>query len=128
MQPANIATYQFQIAYHDRQGTLMRILGIVTRRGLGLPYLRAERAGAAHRVTLRVAVNPKQLGQLRREWSVTPDVIEILEPVRVLGAADTLERMQRVVSARMRRLANPASPCPPWRAALARLFAFVPSP
>lgn len=127
MQPANIATYQFQIAYHDRQGTLMRILGIVTRRGLGLPYLHAEQAGEAHRVTLRVAVNPKQLGQLRREWSVTPDVIEIHEPVRVVGTANAFERVQGVVSAKMRRLANPESPCPPWRAAVARLFAFVPS-
>ncbi|HEX2711211.1 MAG TPA: hypothetical protein VHM88_03175 [Candidatus Acidoferrales bacterium] len=127
MQPANISTYQFQIAYHDRQGTLMRILGIVTRRGLGLPYLRAQPAGAAHRVTLRVAVNPKQLGQLRREWGVTPDVIEILEPVRLRESANAHARVESLVSAGMRRLANPESPCPAWRAALARLFAFVPS-
>jgi acetolactate synthase regulatory subunit len=127
MQAANTTTYQFEIAYYNRQGTLMRILGIVTRRGLELPYVHAETSGDMHKVTLRATVNPKQLGQLCREWSVTPDVVEIREPIRVLGTWNAFRRARGKVSARMRGLARAESPRQPWRAALARLFAFVPS-
>ena len=127
MPTTDTAAYELQVVYHDRQGTLMRILGIVSRRGLGLPSVHAEPAGEAHRVTLRVTANPKQLGQLCREWSVTPDVIEIREQVRVVETAKAFELVQGGVPAKVRRLASPESPCPPWRAALARLLAFVPS-
>ncbi len=127
MQEANAARYEFQLAYHNRQGTLMRILGIVTRRGLELPYVHAEQNGEVHRVTLRVAVNPKQLGQLCREWSVTPDVVEVREPVKVVRTWNAFHRARNSVSTRMRRGAKSESARQPWRSALARLFAFVPS-
>ncbi len=127
MQEANTARYQFQLAYYNRQGTLMRILGIVTRRGLDLPYVHAEPCGDVHKVTLRVAVNPKQLGQLCREWSVTPDVVEIGEPIQVIGTWNAFQRARSRVSAKMRHLAKGESPRQPRRSALARLFAFVPS-
>lgn len=127
MRTADTPTYELQVAYHDRQGTLMRILGIVSRRGLGLPSVHAEPAGEAHRVTLRVTASPKQLGQLCREWSVTPDVIEIREPVRVVEAPRAFELVPGGIPVKVPRLASPEPSCPPWRAALARLFAFVPS-
>ena len=127
MQTANTAMYQFRVAYRNRQGTLMRILAIVTRRGLDLPYVRAERTGDFHEVTLRVAVNPKQLGQLCREWRVTPDVIEIREPTTVVETWNAFERVQNAFPAKLRRTARPGLPRQPWRAALARLFALVPS-
>ncbi len=127
MQEANTTKYEFQLAYYNRQGTLMRILGIVTRRGLELPYVHAEQNGDVHSVTLRVAVNPKQLGQLCREWSVTPDVVEVREPVKVIGTWNAFQRARSVVSAKMRRGANSESTRQAGRSALARLFAFVPS-
>ncbi len=127
MQTANTAMYQFQVAYRNRQGTLMRILGIVSRRGLDLPYVHAESTGDVHQVTLRVAVNPKQLGQLYREWGVCPDVIEIREPTVVVEAWSALERMQHAVSVKLWRFGKPGAPRQPWRTALARLFALVPS-
>ncbi|SRR5712692_7579811 len=126
MHTANTAMYQFRVAYHNRQGTLMRILAIVTRRGLDLPYVRAERRGNFHVATFRVAVNPKQLGQLCREWSVTPDVIEVRQPTRVLEAWSAFARVQKAISRRRRSTAT-ASPRQAWRAVLARLFALVPS-
>ena len=127
MQETNTARYEFNLAYYNRQGTLMRILGIVTRRGLELPYVHAEQNGDVHRVTLRVAVNPKQLGQLCREWTITPDVVEVREPVKVVGTWNAFQRARNRVSAKMRRGAQGESPRQPRRSALARLFAFVPS-
>jgi acetolactate synthase regulatory subunit len=127
MQTATTAMYEFRITYQSEQGALMRVLGIVTRRGLDLPYVHAEQRGEMHQVTLQVAVNPKQLGQLCREWSVTPDVIEIQEPIPVVQTQNVFYRARHTAFARVRRPARPESLRQPWRAALARLFAFVPS-
>lgn len=127
MQTVTTAMYEFRIAYQNEQGTLMRVLGIVTRRGLELPYVHAEHRGDVHQVTLRVAVNPKQLGQLCREWSVTPGVIEIQEPSPVVETRNVFYRPRHTASAKVRHPARPESLRQPWRAALARLFAFVPS-
>lgn len=67
----------FQILYRNTQGTLMRILNAASRRGLDIPSVHAEAAGLEHRVTLALEVNPKQVGQLYREWYSITDVLHV---------------------------------------------------
>jgi acetolactate synthase small subunit len=67
----------FHIRYHNTQGTLMRILSAVSRRGIDLPYVQAEPAENMHKVALLVDVNAKQVGQLCREWLGTVDVVDV---------------------------------------------------
>jgi acetolactate synthase regulatory subunit len=64
----------FQIRYRNTQGTLMRILNAASRRALDIPSVHAEVAGEDHQVTLALDVNPKQVGQLFREWYSIMDV------------------------------------------------------
>ena len=68
---------QFHIRYRNTQGTLMRILNAVSRRGLDLPTVHADAAERDHEVTVVVEVNQKQVGQLYREWYAIPDVIHV---------------------------------------------------
>lgn len=68
---------QFLIRYRNTQGTLMRILNAVSRRGLDLPTVHADAAERDHEVTVVVEVNQKQVGQLYREWYAIPDVIHV---------------------------------------------------
>jgi acetolactate synthase small subunit len=67
----------FHIRYRNAQGTLMRILNAVSRRGLDLTTVHAEGAGQDYAVTMLLEVNPKQIGQLYREWYSIVDVIEV---------------------------------------------------
>jgi acetolactate synthase small subunit len=67
----------FQIRYRNTQGTLMRILNAVSRRGLDIPSVHASAAEQDHEVTLVLEVNPKQVGQLYREWYAITDVIHV---------------------------------------------------
>jgi len=67
----------FHIRYRNTQGTLMRILSAVARRGIEMPFVQAEPADQAHRVTLIVDVNTKQVGQLCRDWRAVVDVIDV---------------------------------------------------
>jgi len=67
----------FHVRYRNTQGTLMRILSAVARRGLDLPYVQAEPVEHAHKVTLLVHVNAKQVGQLCRDWRAIVDVVEV---------------------------------------------------
>jgi len=69
----------FHIHYRNTQGTLMRILTAVSRRGLDMPYVQAqaEPSGELHQATLLLEVNPKQAGQLRRDWYAIVDVSEV---------------------------------------------------
>jgi len=67
----------FHIRYRNAQGTLMRILNAVSRRGLDLTSVHAEYAGQDHAVTLLLEVTHKQTGQLYREWYAIVDVIEV---------------------------------------------------
>ena len=67
----------FHIRYRNAQGTLMRILNAVSRRGLDLTSVHAEYAGQDHAVTLMLEVSHKQIGQLYREWYAIVDVIEV---------------------------------------------------
>ena len=48
-----------------------------SRRGLDLPAVQAEAAERDHRVTLVLDVNPKQVGQLYREWYAIADVMDV---------------------------------------------------
>jgi acetolactate synthase regulatory subunit len=67
----------FHVRYRNAQGTLMRILNAVSRRGLDLTSVHAEYAGQDHAVTLRLDVTQKQVGQLYREWYAIADVVHI---------------------------------------------------
>jgi acetolactate synthase small subunit len=67
----------FHVRYRNTQGTLMRILSAVARRGLDLPYVQAEPIEHAHKVTLLVDVNAKQVGQLCRDWRAIVDVVDV---------------------------------------------------
>ena len=69
----------FHIRYRNAQGALMRILNAVSRRALEMPYVQAqaEPSGDMHKVTLLLEVNPKQVGQLRRDWYAIVDVSEV---------------------------------------------------
>jgi acetolactate synthase regulatory subunit len=76
----------FQIRYRNTQGTVMRILNAVSRRGLDMPSVHADAAERDHQVTLVLDVNSKQVGQLYREWYAIADVIHVRS-----GAAQTVE-------------------------------------
>ena len=67
----------FHIRYRNTQGTLMRILNAASRRGIDMPYVQAEPAEHTHKLTLLLDVNPKQIGQLCRDWRVVVDVIDV---------------------------------------------------
>jgi acetolactate synthase small subunit len=67
----------FHIRYRNTQGTLMRILNAASRRGIDMPYVQAEPAEHTHKLTLLLDVNPKQIGQLCRDWHAVVDVIEV---------------------------------------------------
>jgi hypothetical protein len=55
----------------------MRILNAASRRGLDLTTVMAEAAEHGHQVTLALDVNPKQVGQLYREWYSIADVTHV---------------------------------------------------
>ena len=67
----------FTIRYRNTQGTLMRILNAASRRGLDLPYVKAEQGERDHQVTVILEVNAKQVGQLYREWQSIIDVVHV---------------------------------------------------
>jgi acetolactate synthase regulatory subunit len=67
----------FHIRYRNTQGTLMRILTAVSRRGLDVPYLHAAAADGAFRADILLEVNAKQIGQLCRDWHAIVDVIDV---------------------------------------------------
>src|SRR6267378_3583204 len=67
----------FHIGYRNTQGTLMRILNAVSRRGLDLSSVQAQAAERDHSVSLVLEVNPKQMGQLYREWYSIVDVTDV---------------------------------------------------
>ena len=55
----------------------MRILNAASRRGLDLTSVQADAAERDHQVTLALEVNPKQVGQLYREWYAIADVTHV---------------------------------------------------
>ncbi len=67
----------FHIRYRNTQGTLMRILGATSRRGIDLSYVQAEPAEHSYRVTLLIDVNATQVGQLCRDWHAIVDVVDV---------------------------------------------------
>ena len=69
--------HAFHIHYRNTQGTLMRILTAVSRRGLDVPYVHASPSGAGHRADILLEVNPKQIGQLCRDWHAIVDVTDV---------------------------------------------------
>jgi acetolactate synthase small subunit len=69
--------HAFHIHYRNTQGTLMRILTAVSRRGLEIPYVYSAVSGQVHRADLLLEVNPKQIGQLSRDWHAIVDVTDV---------------------------------------------------
>ena len=69
--------HAFHVHYRNTQGTLMRILNAISRRGVEMPYVQAEPHAYNHRVSLLLELNPKQIGQLFREWHAIVDVVEV---------------------------------------------------
>lgn len=67
----------FGIRYRNTQGTLMRILNAVSRRGIEMPFVQATPSVHSHTVTLLLDLTPKQIGQLRRDWNAIVDVTEV---------------------------------------------------
>jgi acetolactate synthase small subunit len=80
----------FHIRYRNSQGSLMRILNAISRRGLDLTSVHAEAAGQQHAVSVTLDVNHKQVGQLCREWYGIVDVIDVRfgAALRTHGDAD----------------------------------------
>ena len=69
--------HAFHIHYRNTQGTLMRILTAVSRRGLDIHYVHASPSGSGHRADLLLEVNGKQIGQLCRDWHAIVDVTDV---------------------------------------------------
>jgi len=69
--------HAFHIHYRNTQGTLMRILTAVSRRGLEIHYLQALSSGSEHRADILLEVNPKQIGQLCRDWHAIVDITDV---------------------------------------------------
>ena len=69
--------HMLHVHYRNTQGTLMRILNAVSRRGIELPYVQAEPLGPTHRVALLLDLHPKQVGQLNRDWRAIADVMDV---------------------------------------------------
>ena len=69
--------HAFHIQYRNTQGTLMRILTAVSRRGIEIPYVHATSNGHGHRADLLLEVNAKQIGQLCRDWHAIVDVTDV---------------------------------------------------
>jgi acetolactate synthase small subunit len=80
--------HTFSIRYRNTQGTLMRILNAASRRALDIPYVQAEPNAHDHKVTLMLDVNPKQIGQLSREWYGIVDVIDVHTAISVQTSGD----------------------------------------
>ena len=69
--------HAFHIHYRNTQGTLMRILTAVSRRGLEMFYVQACADGHGQRASLLLDVNTKQIGQLCRDWYAIVDVMDV---------------------------------------------------
>jgi acetolactate synthase regulatory subunit len=69
--------HAFHIHYRNTQGTLMRILTAVSRRGIEMPYVLASASGRGYYADLLLDVNTKQIGQLCRDWYAIVDVINV---------------------------------------------------
>ena len=67
----------FHVHYHNTQGTLMRILTSVSRRGIELSYVQTTAIETGYRVTMLLEVTPKQVGQLSRDWHAIVDVVDV---------------------------------------------------
>ena len=94
--------HAFHIHYRNTQGTLMRILTAVSRRGLDMPYVQACADGHRQRASLLLDVNTKQIGQLCRDWYAIVDVMDVLVATptpEMLDSATGLPCAQPPVSA-----------------------------
>ncbi len=79
----------FHICYRNTQGTLMRIMNAVSRRGLDLLSVQAGPAENDYHVTLMLDVNQKQVGQLHREWYSIADVTDVRSSAALRAPGET---------------------------------------
>src|SRR5438270_12319782 len=94
--------HAFHIHYRNTQGTLMRILTAVSRRGIEMPFVQASASGHGHRASLLLDVNTKQIGQLCRDWYAIVDVMDVrvgVPTAEMLDSASGLPTAHPPVSA-----------------------------
>jgi acetolactate synthase regulatory subunit len=94
--------HAFHIHYRNTQGTLMRILTAVSRRGLEMFYVQACADGHGQRASLLLDVNTKQIGQLCRDWYAIVDVMDVhvgVPTAEMLDSATGLPNAHPPVSA-----------------------------
>jgi acetolactate synthase small subunit len=84
--------HAFHIHYRNTQGTLMRILNAISRRAIDMPYVQAEPHGYNHKVSLLLELNPKQIGQLFRDWHAIVDVVSVSAGAPTEGMMELAER------------------------------------
>jgi acetolactate synthase regulatory subunit len=78
----------YYIRYRNTQGTFLRILTAVQRRGLEMSYVHAEQVGEQHLVTLALQMNAKQAQQVCREWHAIVDVDEVSTSDKPAASSD----------------------------------------
>src|SRR5207244_11109567 len=69
--------HAFHVHYRNTQDTRMRILNPLSRPAIDMPYVQAEPHGYNHKVSLLLELNPKQIGQLFRDWHAIVDVVSV---------------------------------------------------
>ena len=89
----------YYVRYRNTQGTFIRILTAVQRRGLDMSFVHAEPAGDRHLLTLALLMNAKQAEQVCREWHAIVDVEEVstsdsVKPVATANADTRLATPQ----------------------------------
>ncbi len=82
---------RFEIHYRNSQGTLMRLLTTVSRRGLDFEQVRAEplaggsASGGAdlYRLVIALRAHSKHIAQMCRDWRSIVDIVEVRQPVEL---------------------------------------------
>jgi uncharacterized protein with ACT and thioredoxin-like domain len=69
--------HSFHIYYRNSQAVLTKILNAISDHGLDVPYVQAEPAGDAHRVSVLLELSLEQMRELSRDWRAVNDVIDV---------------------------------------------------
>lgn len=69
--------HAFHVNYRNSHATRTRILNAISRCGLDVPYVQDEPANDVHRLSLLLELNPRQIGQLYRNWYAIADVVDV---------------------------------------------------
>lgn len=82
---------RFEIHYRNSQGTLMRLLTTVSRRGLDFEQVRAEPLAGhsspdgadVYRLVIALRAHSKHIAQMCRDWRSIVDTVEVRQPVEL---------------------------------------------